>query len=296
MMDKIIIKYPNICRIFKLPIDKRLTHIQRTPTLEKESFVKEVNDQYNTTSYEQFFRNKKVAIIGPSPSVRNTENGEFIESNYDIIVRINKQWKHDIELNKYIGERTDVLYNCISMCQESGGIIDTNYVIAHGIKYIISSIKYCYNDKQQRDTLFHDENRLNQYVFFHLNNKGLVPFGIVESSKYTKWDTHAGTRINTGLMAILDILHMDVKEVYVKGFTFFKDGYLNNYRSVIDGKSVNEQNSNVEVNKFMNKCGNHDQQKQWLMFKKILKDENIRKKIVMDSALEQIMNLDNFDN
>jgi len=294
-MDKIINKYPNICRIFKLPLDKRLSHIQRTPTLEKESFVKEVNDQYNT-SYEQFFSNKKVAIIGPSPSVRNTENGEFIESNYDIIVRINKQWKHDIELNKYIGERTDVLYNCISMCPESGGIIDTNYVIAHGIKYIISSIKYCYNDKQQRDKIFHDENRLNQHIFFHLNNNGLVPFGIVDSSKYSKWDTDAGTRINTGLMAILDILHMDVKEVYVKGFTFFKDGYLNNYRSTINGNPVNEQNSNIEVNKFMNKCGNHDQRKQWSLFKKILRDEHIRKKIVMDSALEQIMNLDKFDN
>jgi hypothetical protein len=294
-MDKIIIKYPNICRIFKLPIDKRLSHIQWTPTLEKESFMKEVNDQYNT-SYEDFFSNKKVAIIGPSPSVRNNENGEFIESNYDIIVRINKQWEHDIELNKYIGERTDVLYNCISMCPESGGIIDTNYVIEHGIKYIISSIKYCYNDKQQRDKLFHDENRLNQHVFFHLNNNGLVPFGIVDSSKYTKWDTDAGTRINTGLIAILDILHMDVKEVYVKGFTFFKDGYLNNYRSIVNGKPVNEQNSNIEVNKFMKKCGNHDQRKQWSMFKKMLKDEHIRKKIVMDSALEQIMALENLDN
>jgi len=34
-------------------------------------------------------KGKRVAIIGPSPSVRNEENGDFIEENYDIIVRIN---------------------------------------------------------------------------------------------------------------------------------------------------------------------------------------------------------------
>ena len=60
-------------------------------------------------NYYELLKDKKIAIIGPAPSVKSFENGDEIESEYDLIIRINKQWKHSSELDKYIGKRTDPL-------------------------------------------------------------------------------------------------------------------------------------------------------------------------------------------
>jgi hypothetical protein len=45
----------------------------------------------------------------------------------------------------------------------------------------------------------------------------------------------------------------------------------------------------------MDKYKKHDQHKQWIYFKTIIQDENVKAKINMDNALTQIMNLTNFD-
>ena len=203
---------------------------------------------------------------------------------------MNKQWKHDSSLDTYIGRRTDVLYNCMSHYRESGGVIDSNYLKEHNTKYIIDVFKFCFNDKSQRDHLYHDEYRLNMLVFFHLTNMGVMPLCRVDDNLCTKWDTESDTRINTGLMAILDILHMDIKLLYVKGFTFFKDGYINNYRSLTDNTS--DLNSTNAVNERLNKANNHDQKKQWLFFKQIIQNPSICHKLKMDPILEQIIQLD----
>jgi len=292
-MNKIIDKYPNLEKITTIPIDKRFPYIIRTNLEEKEQFVKEMNE-LAMKNYESIFSGKKVAIIGPSPSIYNEENGDEIEEKYDIIVRINKQWHHDPSLYTYIGKRTDILYNCMNCSEECGGIIDINYAKQHNLKLIVDPIMFGYNMKNTRDHIFRSIKRLNWYVMFHLNNQNNIPFGMINMDKYIKWDNQANTRINTGLLAILDVLSSDAEEVYIKGFTFFKDGYINNYRNKIGGKEITEENSNQVALSYMDKYKIHDQEKQWNFFKIFIQDENIKRKIKMDESLTNIMELTSY--
>ena len=147
----------------------------------------------------------------------------------------------------------------------------------------------------ERDYIFRGTKRLDLYVIFHLNNLNKIPFGIVNCEKYNIWDKTANTRINTGLLTILDILSTNAREVYIKGFTFFKDGYINNYRDTIGGEKTTEETSSKMVLSYMDKYKKHDQHKQWIYFKTIIQDENVKAKIKMDNALTEIMNLSNFD-
>lgn len=293
-MEKIIDKYPNLKKIINsIPSHKYLTHIIQTNFKEKENFVKEINE-LNMKNYESIFLGKKVAIIGPSPSIYNEENGFEIEEKYDIIVRINKQWHHDYSLNKYIGERTDVLYNCMNPSEECGGIIDINYAKTENLKLIVDPIMFGYNMKNTRDHIFRTTKRLDWYVLFHLHNQNKIPFGMINMDKYIQWDNLSNTRINTGLLAILDVLSSDAEEVYVKGFTFFKDGYISNYRNIIGGKETSQENSSQAVLSYMDKYKIHDQEKQWYFFKTFIQDDVIKSKLKMDKALTDIMNLSSY--
>lgn len=293
-MENVVKKYPAIQRMYNIPLKQRTNYINHSNLEQKENFVNEANN-YNKGNYEEFLKGKKVAIIGPSPSVRNEENGDFIEENYDIIVRINKQWKHDSKLDSFIGKRTDILYNCLDYKEDCGGMLNIDYIKKQNIKYIVDPIKFVYFNKNDRDPLFAGKKRLDYYTIFHLNNMGTIPFHTIKKEYYEEWDKKTQTRINTGMLAILHILKHDIKELYIKGFSFFRDGYLSDYRSKIANINTNEKNSGNLVYQYMQYRGNHDQKKQWLYFKELLKDENISKKVKMDSTLEKIMNLDQFD-
>ena len=145
---------------------------------DKKMFLNDnIKHEYNILSnmmtsedeFKNYVRNKKVAIIGPAPSVKDQENGHFIESEYDIIIRINKQWKHAPELDKYIGKRTDILYNCLDYRDDCGGEMDIDY-LANKIKFLVCPIKYDFLNKTHRDTQFHGKSFLHWYNYFHMKN------------------------------------------------------------------------------------------------------------------------------
>jgi hypothetical protein len=249
-----------------------------------------VNNMYNSLVLEknirEYFKGKRVAIIAPSPSVRETENGDEIDK-YDIVVRVNKNWKYSPELNKYVGKRTDIVYNCINQHPECGGTIDFEYV-KNNLKYIAISIPII-NDQKHRDKLFHNNTVINQYRQFVINNNNKVKYYIVNKDLYNMYDNILNSRPNTGFMAILDILSYDIKELYIKGFTFFRDGYLSNYRNTVFGEKTDEQSSASKVNNIIRKYGNHDIDKQIDLFKKIY--YNKKNIIKIDPAMKRILEI-----
>lgn len=250
------------------------------------------NNMINIEEYSNYLKDKKIVIIGPAPSCKDIEEGEFIEKNYDIIVRINKQWKHSKELEKYIGKRTDILYNCMDYRDDCGGELDIDY-LENKIKYLVASIKYDFLNKEHRDSQFHGKSFLNWYNYFHLKNNNKLKFIPIDNNFYDKYDSLAQTRINTGLISIFHLLTFDIKELYIKGFTFFMDGYLLDYRNIINGiECKNEEETKNNVFDFMiNQNKNHDQNKQFKLFKDVYKkNKNI---IKLDKRLQEIINLKN---
>jgi hypothetical protein len=237
-------------------------------------------------SIRSFFKGKRVAIIAPSPSVRETANGDEIDK-YDIVVRVNKNWKYNSDLNQYVGKRTDIVYNCINPDPECGGIIDFDYV-KNNLKYIAISVPTI-NDKSHRDGMFHNNTVINYYNKFIKSNNNRCKYYIVNKNLYNMYDNILKSRPNTGFMAILDILSYDVKELYIKGFTFFKDGYLSNYRNTIFGEKTDEKSSASKVNNIIKKCGNHDIDKQINLFKKIYYSK--KSIIKLDPAMKRILDI-----
>jgi len=267
--------------------------LQMTNDKIKNLYNKICNNLIDKKEFENYVTGKKIAVIGPAPSCKDEMNGDYIENNYDIIIRINKQWTHSSDLDKYIGKRTDILYNCLDHRDDCGGEIDIKF-LKDKVKYIVSTIKYDYSNNKTRDTQFHGKNFLNWYNYFHLHNNNQIKFIPISNKLYNYYDKLAQTRINTGLMAILHILEFDIKELYIKGFTFFLDGYLLDYRDVIDSKKcVSELDTKQYCDIYMlQKNKNHDQVKQW----KLLKDIYNKKKdiIILDSVLQRILSLDIF--
>jgi hypothetical protein len=247
---------------------------------------KQINSFVSEESIRNFFKGKRVAIIAPSPSVRETANGSEIDK-YDIVVRINKNWKYSLELNKYVGSRTDIVYNCINPDPECGGNIDFDYV-KNNLKYIAVSIPII-NDESHRDAMFHNNTVINNYIQFITNNNNRVKYYIVNKNLYNTYDNILKSRPNTGFMAILDILSYDIKELYIKGFTFFRDGYLSNYRNTVFGEKTDEKSSASKVNSIIQKCGNHDIDKQINLFKKIYYSK--KSIIKIDPAMKRILDI-----
>ena len=290
------IKERDLFKKYKWYYSKYIINIQNhkiNNEMIKNEYNKVCNAFTNINEFKNFVENKKIAIIGPSPSVKDTRNGDFIEKNYDIIIRINKQWKFDKNLYEFIGKRTDILYNCMDYREDCGGEIDIEY-IKDKTSFVVSTIKYDYNNKTHRDSQFHGKSFLDWYYHFHKKNNNLVKFIPIPGDFYDKLDKVANTRINAGLMAILHILSFNIKELYIKGFSFFLDGYLLDYRGTINGKKcTNEYETKKEVVDFLvKKNNNHNQEKQWRLFKNIY---NKKKDIItLDNKLKKIVNLNKF--
>jgi len=133
------------------------------------------------------------------------------------------------------------------------------------------------------DAIYTSSGAINSQHF--VSNKN-----IVNKDDYLTWERDIGCRPNTGIIAILDILKMNPKELYITGFTLFKDGYSSLYRDNIDNRKVTEENSKFKVLDRMFKAkykGAHDQYKIYLYLKNnILNKSNIK----MDTILIDILN------
>jgi len=220
--------------------------------------------------YEEFLKNKKVCLVGPSPTVKNIEydlfrdNKEQVQKieSYDLVVRLNKSLPMPPSLEQFVGNRTDIIYNCMSPDPESGGFIDIEY-LKDKISWLVSSLP-------NKPPFSFDISR------FQNRNNGVLNFTMPKLEYFNKIEQQMQTRPNTGVMAILDILSCDIKELYVTGITFFRGGYAREYRN------YDEQ----QVLARMAAHGNHRQEPQIEYMKKVLKSDP---RVKMDKYLKEIV-------
>ena len=229
---------------------------------------------------QNLIENKRVCIVGPANYLNSLNIGDKID-NYDTIVRFNKGYNLIKQPNVF-GSRTDILYHCVCQNVDNGGPITTEmikqYKIVFSYPILTTSDKSSFNNG--------NTNVYNQLPKF-ISKKN-----IVNKKNYLEWENDIGCRPNTGIIAILDILNMKPKELYITGFTLFKDGYSKLYRDKIDNKVVTEENSKFKVlDRMFNASykGAHDQYKIYLYLKKhVLNKENV----IMDKILIDILNFD----
>lgn len=223
-------------------------------------------------NFNEFVKDKKVIIVGPSPSLEGTGNGEFIDS-FDLVVRINKGYPAEPTMTKDIGSRVDIHYHCFHEGDNTGGPIlydemvkDNVYVCCPYPKYVMP---------------FHiDVDR------FEKTSQGRLRFHHIGTEFYMYLASLIKTRPNSGINTILDLLAYDIKELYVTGFTFFKDGWRKTYKDhiAIFGK---EEGTKLEKQWLEGQFdGNHQQQPQMDIVRDLyLNDERFN----IDDTMKEIL-------
>lgn len=237
----------------------------------------------------ELINNKRVVIVGPAPYLNEMKIGKLID-NYDIIIRFNKG--HNLIKNPDIfGSRTDILYHCVCQKKENGGKI-TNEIYNN-----VKLIYFCYPILKKQDNSTFINGNIHQFKYI---NKFKNKSQIINKNYYLNLEKEIGCRPNTGIISILDILdNYNPKELYITGFTFFKDGYSNLYRNTIDGKKITEKNSNKHVLQRMMKANYKGRHNQWLIFNYFRKRiKNYINKIKLDNILLEMFkfNLEEYKN
>ena len=230
---------------------------------------------YNKNNeYNNFLKNKRIIIVGPSSHLFEIEQKDFIES-FDIIVRVNKSYPVKEEQMKYIGERTDILYHCLEQSEINCGKLNYDQIEKDNV---IISTPYPKNM-----TPFHID-----YIKFENEtfNKS-IKTNYINIDFYDIFMKSLGTRPNTGISAIADLMCYDIKSLYICGFTFFETGFYKGYRNIDNMMKTNNDGSTVWSKFDKNFNNNHNQELQKEFIKMLFEND---KRIDGEEKLKEIIN------
>lgn len=226
----------------------------------------------------KLLKNKKIIIVGPSASTLINKNGNFIDS-FDIVIRVNRGVEPTKLYSEFIGKRTDILYNCMLEKPDNGGIIDIQLLKDNNVKYIIyhphvSFEGVCIN----KHPITLNMNTINN---LHNNN---INTQMIDPIFYNSISKQVNCRPNTGYIALFHLLSFDIKELYITGYTFYLDGFMDGYKDHVDKE------------KFRDKCFKSKRHNQYNLWKFLKEQKQKDSRIKTDKYLERILNLDNLNN
>lgn len=225
--------------------------------------------------FNEFVKDKRIIVVGPSPSLEGTGKGEFIDS-FDLVVRINKGYPVEPTMVQDIGSRVDIHYHCFHEGDNTGGPIRYEEMIQDNI-YV------CCPYPRNVMPFYIDTERFEQ------TNNGRLRSHYIATQFYLYLASLMKTRPNSGIGTILDLLAHDVKELYVTGFTFFKDGWRKTYKDhvAIFGKEEGERLEKEWLEGQFD--GNHQQQPQMDIIRDLyLNDERLN----IDDVMKEILGVE----
>lgn len=226
--------------------------------------------------YNEFLKDKKVIVVGPSPSLEGSGKGNQID-DYDIVVRINKAFPVEEGLESDIGSRTDIHYHCLHTNPACGGEIFYEEMKNQNVLVSCPYPKYIgpfYGDV---------------ISFEKENKKWKLPFHCINDDYYIGIANMLHTRPNSGTMAIMDLLAYDLKELHITGFTWFRDGWRKSYKDHCEifgeeeGKRKREKELSGEFD------GNHKQKPQEDLVREIYLNDD---RVFIDDVMKSILKVD----
>ena len=231
--------------------------------------------QYDS-QYNEMLKGKRVIVVGPSPSLEGSGRGNEIDS-YDIVVRINKGFPVEKGMESDIGSRTDIHYHCLCTTMECGGPVfykemkDSNVFVSCPYPKWVTA----FNGDVKR--------------FEHDNKKWQLPFHIIDTDYYIGMANMLGTRPNSGILTILDLLAYDVKELHITGFTFFRDGWRKSYKDL--QQIFGEEQGQILEEKWLNEefDGVHKQKPQEDLVREIYLNDD---RVFIDDTMKHILEVE----
>ena len=228
------------------------------------------------SQYNELLKDKKVIVVGPSPSLEGSGKGNEIDG-YDIIVRINKAFPVETGLESDIGTRTDIHYHCLHTHPACGGPVFYDEMKSQNV------FLSCPYGKYVRP--FHDD--INK--FEKENKKYNLPFHILNSEYYLEIANMVGTRANSGTLTLLDLLCYDLKELHITGFTWFRDGWRKSYKDhcEIFGEEEGKRKREAELSGEFD--GNHIQKPQEDLVRELYLNDD---RVFIDDVMKNILKVD----
>jgi hypothetical protein len=175
--------------------------------------------------YARFLKNKRIVLVGPSPSLLDRVDGKLIDS-YDIVIRIKKGYPIPKRLVSHLGRRTDIL--CTHLKTEQNNFKHKDLLkMQQNIKWL--SMPYPLIKPFNK---FYDNFIIYYKQFLGYYKLKQKPIHYVhEMHQYNRDVYKMDTTPTTASAFILDLLRYDFKELYITGITFRQDGYYNEYKT-----------------------------------------------------------------
>lgn len=183
-----------------------------------------------------WFKDKRVAIVGGANSVLKEKLGEYIDG-FDVVVRINKGVEIIATQSEYVGEKTDVLFHSFLEIDPhlGGSPITPGLWQERQVKLLLFALNYEGGSDILKIFLLFLKNTKRRFKFAQLpKDLYLKNLAIVQPSGPT-----------TGFSAINTVFNCQPKELYITGITFFKTPHNTQYRVVSDDvlkKTLNVNN------------------------------------------------------
>ena len=218
--------------------------------------------------FKNYIKNKSLIIVGPSPSLIGKKLGNFIDS-FDVIFRIKKSFPVPKEYEVDLGTKTDVL---ISHLKISSRNYNQNNFKNYKAKIFNNNLKYIYFPYPLYKHFIRFKNEFTKEC-----PKIKVPIITQDNQKkflklYNDLDNNDPTAF---LASIFSLLDYDIKDIYITGITFQKDGFLNYYKTKKEDESCVLRTKKV-----------HNMDNEFKYFKKLV---NLEKRIKLDTYLDKII-------
>lgn len=215
---------------------------------------------------ENWFKDKRVAIVGGADSVLNSPLGNYIDS-FDVVVRINKGVEIIGPQKEFVGSKTDFLFHAFYVRENCSG--SSPITVELWNKNKVGKVIFAFNYKCSDYALFN-------LLYFLKITKGKYSFTQLTKKLHYKnvkaiLPPHGPT---TGFIAINTIFNCQPKEIYITGFTFFKTPTNPVYRNI----------SIETINKVMSEA--HSAEQEYMYVKKLYEDN--KKMIKVDDVLYKI--------
>lgn len=213
------------------------------------------------------FEGKRVIIIGPATSSLTYLPGNKIDE-FDYIVRINNGILIADKIPEKIGGRTDILFHCVTQCSHHGfRSLSPDLLKKQSVKYVF------YPHARRKAT--------RKFYQFAQKHPEVPLFRTDPSLWHDVHSEHTAKEPTTGLMALVFFLRLNLAELHITGFTFYRTNYVENYTSEASGEAALKNMKNFTV---------HNPQEDFVKFVKEYKRAlSFGKKVILDQELLQIV-------
>lgn len=185
-------------------------------------------------------KGKRVVIVGPSPYLVGTSSGKDINS-YDVVCRVN-DIVPPLKLRDDYGDRTDIIFhNCGTRWMDGFRKKIAKY--SEEFKKIkMGSCLAIKSEGNQNNYLDWPNDYVSDVVKnFEFINMHKIPFYWVGVEDYKKLHQAISVEPSQGVLAIAVLAQYPLKELAIKGFTFYLEGqnydqaYFPEYREDYSG-------------------------------------------------------------